>query len=84
MRKKRTDIYSPFFFKDNPIYKQLYAILSPIYYERTNSVHVGIEGTRSRTGKLVWPQMGILKYIMEANQDAERNGNSFRFQSCLT
>lgn len=29
-----------------------------------------IEGTRSRTGKLVWPKMGILKYIMEAEKDA--------------
>jgi hypothetical protein len=36
-------------------------------------VHVGISWTRSRNRETVKPQMGILKYIMEANQDAERN-----------
>ncbi|RMG87124.1 MAG: HAD-IB family hydrolase [Bacteroidetes bacterium] len=30
-----------------------------------------IEGTRSRTGKLVWPKMGILKYIKAAEQYAD-------------
>ena len=31
-----------------------------------------IEGTRSRTGKLVWPKVGILKYIREAEEDSDR------------
>jgi putative phosphoserine phosphatase/1-acylglycerol-3-phosphate O-acyltransferase len=31
-----------------------------------------IEGTRSRTGKLVWPKMGILKYIMDGEKDSNR------------
>lgn len=31
-----------------------------------------LEGTRSRTGKLVWPKMGILKYIYEAEQNSKR------------
>ncbi len=31
-----------------------------------------IEGTRSRTGKIVWPKMGILKYIMEGEQQSRR------------
>jgi len=31
-----------------------------------------IEGTRSRTGKLVWPKMGILKYIYEAEQNSKK------------
>ncbi|MEZ4903849.1 MAG: HAD-IB family hydrolase [Spirosomataceae bacterium] len=30
-----------------------------------------LEGTRSRTGKLVWPKMGILKYIIEGEQEAK-------------
>ncbi len=29
-----------------------------------------IEGTRSRTGKLVWPKVGILKYIREAEEES--------------
>lgn len=31
-----------------------------------------IEGTRSRTGKLVWPKVGILKYIREAEEDSHQ------------
>ena len=31
-----------------------------------------LEGTRSRTGKLVWPQMGILKYILEGEAQAQK------------
>lgn len=58
-------------FKDNPIYKA--SLRHFITYLLNKSSHFmwAIEGTRSRTGKLVWPQMGILKYIMEADQDAD-------------
>ncbi|MFB0945015.1 MAG: 1-acyl-sn-glycerol-3-phosphate acyltransferase, partial [Spirosomataceae bacterium] len=60
-------------FKDNPIYKAtLRYFITHLLNEQAQFMWA-IEGTRSRTGKLVWPQMGILKYIMEANQDAERN-----------
>ncbi|MEM8583179.1 MAG: HAD-IB family hydrolase [Bacteroidota bacterium] len=31
-----------------------------------------IEGTRSRTGKLVWPKVGILKYIREAEEVSDQ------------
>lgn len=31
-----------------------------------------IEGTRSRTGKIVWPKMGILKYIMDGEAASNR------------
>ncbi len=31
-----------------------------------------IEGTRSRTGKLVWPKVGILKYIREAEEMSQQ------------
>lgn len=57
-------------FKNNPVYK---ATLRQFIATRVNEkAHFmwSIEGTRSRTGKLVWPKMGILKYIMEAEQDS--------------
>lgn len=58
-------------FKDNPIYKA--TLRHFITHLLNHQAHFmwALEGTRSRTGKLVWPQMGILKYIMEANQDAQ-------------
>lgn len=56
-------------FKDNPVYKAtLRHFISWLLQQRAHFMWA-IEGTRSRTGKLVWPQMGILKYIMEADQD---------------
>jgi putative phosphoserine phosphatase / 1-acylglycerol-3-phosphate O-acyltransferase len=57
-------------FKENPIYKvTLRHYITHLLNKQANFMWA-IEGTRSRTGKLVWPQMGILKYIMEANHDA--------------
>jgi putative phosphoserine phosphatase / 1-acylglycerol-3-phosphate O-acyltransferase len=58
-------------FKDNPVYKAtLKHFITDLLDQQANFMWA-IEGTRSRTGKLVWPQMGILKYIMEADQDAK-------------
>ena len=56
-------------FKDNPIYKATLRHFISHLLSRHSHFMWAIEGTRSRTGKLVWPQMGILKYIMEADQD---------------
>ncbi len=57
-------------FKDNPVYKAtLRHFIASIVNDRGDFMWA-IEGTRSRTGKLVWPKMGILKYIMEAEQDS--------------
>lgn len=58
-------------FKDNPIYKASLRHFITYLLNKQSHFMWAIEGTRSRTGKLVWPQMGILKYIMEANQDAQ-------------
>ncbi len=58
-------------FKNNPVYK---ATLRHFIASRVNErEHFmwSIEGTRSRTGKLVWPKMGILKYIREAEKDSK-------------
>lgn len=55
-------------FKDNAIYKAtLRHFISYLLQEQSHFMWA-IEGTRSRTGKLVWPQMGILKYIAEAEE----------------
>ena len=59
-------------FKDNPIYKATLRHFITYLLNKQANFMWAIEGTRSRTGKLVWPQMGILKYIMEANQDAQQ------------
>jgi len=57
-------------FKDNPVYKAtLRHFIASLVDEKADFMWA-IEGTRSRTGKLVWPKMGILKYIMEAEQDS--------------
>lgn len=53
-------------FKDNIVYKAtLKHFISSCVQKRAHFMWA-IEGTRSRTGKLVWPKMGILKYILEA------------------
>ncbi len=58
--------------KSNNIYKAtLKHYISTLVQENAGFVWA-IEGTRSRTGKLVWPKMGILKYILDAEQAAEK------------
>lgn len=58
-------------FKDNLIYKATLRYYIASLLDQQAHFMWAIEGTRSRTGKLVWPQMGILKYIVEAEQDAK-------------
>ncbi|MEM6317853.1 MAG: HAD-IB family hydrolase [Bacteroidota bacterium] len=59
--------------RDNTVYKA--TLRHYIAYLVDEKAHFmwAIEGTRSRTGKLVWPKMGILKYIMEAEESAVHN-----------
>ena len=59
-------------FKDDKVYK---ATLRHYIATRVNEgAHFmwAIEGTRSRTGKIVWPKMGILKYIGEGAEQANK------------
>ncbi len=57
-------------FQDNLVYKAtLRHFIAHLVRERGHFMWA-IEGTRSRTGKLVWPKMGILKYIREAEEYA--------------
>ncbi len=60
-------------FKDNLVYKSSLRHYIKSLVDNKASFMWAIEGTRSRTGKLVWPQMGILKYIMEADQQSKEN-----------
>ena len=59
-------------FQNQPVYKA--ALRQFIAYLVNEKSHFmwAIEGTRSRTGKLVWPKMGILKYIKEAEKYSGR------------
>lgn len=59
-------------FKDNPVYKATLRHFIAAYVDNQAHFMWALEGTRSRTGKLVWPQMGILKYILEAEEDAKK------------
>ncbi|MDJ0644971.1 MAG: HAD-IB family hydrolase [Flavobacteriaceae bacterium] len=60
-------------FKDDEVYKA--SLRHYISYLIENGDHLtwNIEGTRSRTGKIVYPKMGILKYIMEGEQESSRD-----------
>ncbi|KOY50613.1 HAD-IB family hydrolase [Polaribacter dokdonensis] len=60
-------------FKDDLIYKASLRHYISCLIENGDHLTWNIEGTRSRTGKIVYPQMGILKYIMEGAQDSTRN-----------
>lgn len=60
-------------FKDDQIYKASLRHYISCMIENGDHLTWNIEGTRSRTGKIVYPQMGILKYIMEGAQESTRN-----------
>ena len=53
-------------FKDDEIYKATLKHFISQLLKANKHFMWALEGTRSRTGKLVWPKMGILKYIREA------------------
>ncbi len=58
-------------FKDNDVYKaSLRHFLAHLVKQKEHFMWA-IEGTRSRTGKLVWPKMGILKYIAEGEKQSK-------------
>ena len=58
--------------KDNLIYKATLRHFIATQVDNKEHFMWAIEGTRSRTGKLVWPKMGILKYIMDAEMDSHQ------------
>ncbi|WP_296324032.1 HAD-IB family hydrolase [Winogradskyella sp.] len=60
-------------FKDDAVYKLCLRSYISHLIEQGDHLTWNIEGTRSRTGKIVYPQMGILKYIMEGERDSTRD-----------
>ncbi|MGB1251155.1 MAG: HAD-IB family hydrolase [Candidatus Promineifilaceae bacterium] len=55
-------------FKDNELYKAvLRQYIAHLVSQKANFTWA-IEGTRSRTGKLLWPKLGILKYVVDASR----------------
>ena len=60
-------------FQDDPVYKASLRHYISYLIENGNHLTWNIEGTRSRTGKIVYPKMGILKYIMEGEQESSRD-----------
>jgi putative phosphoserine phosphatase/1-acylglycerol-3-phosphate O-acyltransferase len=60
-------------FKDDIIYKAALRHYISCLIENGDHLTWNIEGTRSRTGKIVYPQMGILKYIMEGEKQSTKD-----------
>ena len=60
-------------FKDNPVYKVALRHCIATIIDKGEHLTWNIEGTRSRTGKILHPQMGILKYIMDAEKESARD-----------
>lgn len=69
--RKNGVIYIRRSFKDDLVYKACLRHFITYLLDNHANFMWALEGTRSRTGKLLWPQMGILKYIMEANHEAK-------------
>lgn len=66
-------------FKDDLIYKTvLQQYIAHLIQEKADFTWA-LEGTRSRTGKLVWPRLGILKYIVEGAKDAGVGPNHVKY-----
>ncbi len=57
-------------FRENLVYKACLRHFISSLVDQKSHFMWAIEGTRSRTGKLVWPKMGILKYIKDAEIDS--------------
>ncbi len=60
-------------FKDNELYKIILRFFISSLVDQKEQFMWALEGTRSRTGKLVWPKMGILKYIREAQKQSKQD-----------
>jgi len=60
-------------FKDDVIYKAALRHYISTIIDKGDHLTWNIEGTRSRTGKILYPQMGILKYIHEAEQESTKS-----------
>lgn len=73
LARKAGVIYIRRSFKDNPVYKASLRHFIASFLDKQAHFMWALEGTRSRTGKLVWPQMGILKYILEGEAQSQQS-----------
>ena len=60
-------------FKDDLIYKAALRHYISTIIDKGDHLTWNIEGTRSRTGKIIYPKMGILKYIKEGEAESSRS-----------
>jgi len=60
-------------FKDDLIYKAALRHYISTIIDKGDHLTWNIEGTRSRTGKIIYPKMGILKYIKEGEAQSSRS-----------
>ena len=60
-------------FKNDLVYKLVLRHFISHLVDNGSHFMWAIEGTRSRTGKLVWPKIGILKYIREAEEESKND-----------
>ena len=60
-------------FKDDLIYKAALRHYISTIIDAGDHLTWNIEGTRSRTGKIIYPQLGILKYLKEGELQSTRN-----------
>ena len=60
-------------FKDDLIYKAALRHYISTIIDKGDHLTWNIEGTRSRTGKIIYPKMGILKYIKEGEMQSSRS-----------
>jgi len=64
-------------FKDDEIYKLVLRRYIASLIEDRASFMWAIEGTRSRTGKLVRPRLGLLNYVYEVSKDYDDDAISY-------
>ncbi len=60
-------------FKDDLIYKAALRHYIATLIDKGDHLTWNIEGTRSRTGKIIYPKMGILKYIKEGELQSSKS-----------
>lgn len=64
-------------FRNDAVYKAVLKRYIASLIERKQHFMWAIEGTRSRTGKLVRPRLGLLKYVVAAGSTLERDAVTY-------
>jgi len=64
-------------FRDNSVYRAVLRRYIEYLIEQGSCFMWAIEGTRSRTGKLVTPRLGLLNYVGNASRDLPKDSISF-------